>query len=114
MSCIRVLSVGLVVGLLLLLGAAAGLPAHAAWVDATGTQFQVGGTLRTITPTNAGTPFLDPTCGPEGGTSLALVPGFKLAGVDPIQNPVVLVASCLDGLSATVRSRLNFISPTDG
>ena len=56
----------------------------------------------------------------RGGTSLALVRGSKLAGVDPVLYPIVLVVSCLDnGGSATTRSRLNFINPitltgTDG
>ena len=76
-------------------------------------QFQVGGALHTITPTNAGTSFVDPTCF-EGGTSLALVQGSKLAGVDPVLYPVVLVVSCLDSESATTRERLNFINPADG
>src|SRR5262249_46977832 len=56
--------------------------------------------------------LVDPTCGPQGGTSLALVRGMKLAGVDPVLYPIVLVVSCLDnGGSATIRSRLNFINP---
>jgi len=55
---------------------------------------------------------VDPTCGSQGGTSLALVRGSKLAGVDPVLYPIVLVVSCLDnGGSATIRSRLNFINP---
>jgi hypothetical protein len=54
---------------------------------------------------------VDPTCGSQGGTSLALVRGVKLAGVDPVLYPVVLVVSCLDNGSATTRSRLNFINP---
>src|SRR6266568_4116973 len=75
MSSTRVLSVGVAAGLFLaVLGAACTLPAHAAWVNSAGTQFQVGGQLRQIVPTNAGTTFADPTCGAQGGTSLALVP----------------------------------------
>jgi len=55
---------------------------------------------------------VNPTCGSQGGTSLALVRGSKLAGVDPVLYPIVLVVSCLDnGGSATTRSRLNFINP---
>src|SRR5262245_55278210 len=90
----------------------------AAWVNTTGTQFQVGGQLRQLVPTNAGTTFVDaPTCGTQGGTSLALVPtllqGLKVTGVDPVLNPLALVVSCIDS-NATVRSRLNFINPADG
>src|SRR5262249_45058171 len=56
--------------------------------------------------------LVDPTCGVQGGTSLALVRGTKLAGVDPVLYPIALVVSCLDnGGSATIRSRLNFINP---
>jgi hypothetical protein len=112
MSSTRVVSLGaVVIGFLMgVLGAAFPLTAHAAWVN--NGAFQVGGALTTtIVPTNAGTSFVNPpTCDSQGGTSLALVPGLKLAGVDPIVNPVVLAVSCLDnGGSATVRSRLNFI-----
>jgi hypothetical protein len=89
-------------------------PARAAWVNGTATQFQVGGKITEIVPTAAGTSFVDPTCGSQGGTSLALVRGSKLAGVDPVVFPVVLVVSCLDnGGTATTRSRLNFINPVN-
>jgi hypothetical protein len=89
--------------------------AHAAWVNSTGTQFQVGSQLFSIVPTATGTAFVDPTCGSQGGTSLALVSGRKLNGVDAVQYPIVLVVSCLDnGGTAAVRSRLNFINPGDG
>src|SRR5262245_33610117 len=96
--------------------------ARAAWVNTAG-QFQVGGQLTqvvpTAAPTAAGSSFLSPTCGAQGGTSLALVPtllqGLKVAGVDPVVNPLVLVVSCLDnGAGTTVRSRLNFIDPANG
>jgi hypothetical protein len=95
-------------------------PANAAWVNSTATQFQVGGKLGEIVPMLVSTApgianspaLVDPTCGSQGGTSLALVRGVKLAGVDPVLYPVVLVVSCLDnGGSATVRARLNFINP---
>jgi hypothetical protein len=98
-------------------------PSHAAWVNSTAAQFQVGGKLAEIVPTlNSAAPgiatsptypaLVDPTCGSQGGTSLALVRGRKLAGVDPVLYPVVLVVSCLDnGGSAAIRSRLNFINP---
>jgi hypothetical protein len=125
MSSTRVLSAGAAVALFLTMVAAASPPpARAAWVNSTGTQFQVGGALQfvianqvttTIVPTAVGTLFADPTCGSQGGTSLALVQGIKLAAVDPVLNPLVLVVSCLDnGGSATIRARLNFISPEDG
>jgi hypothetical protein len=102
-------AIGFLVALLL-----PAFPSHAAWVNGTATQFQVGGKLSEIVPTAAGTSFADPTCGSQGGTSLALVRGTKLAGVDPVLFPIVLVVSCLDnGANATVRSRLNFINPID-
>jgi hypothetical protein len=85
--------------------------ADAAWVNAG--SFQVGGKITEIVPT-AATGFVDPTCGSQGGTSLAVVRGSKLAGVDPILFPIVLVVSCLDnGGNAAVRSRLNFINPVN-
>jgi hypothetical protein len=87
------------------------LPARAAWVNNAGTQFQVAGKLSEITPTAAGTTFVGPTCGSQGGTSLGIVSGM-LTGVDPLLYPIVLVVSCLDnGSNATIRSRLNFITP---
>ena len=85
----------------------------AAWVNSAGTQFQAASKLSEIVPTATGTNFVDPTCGAQGGTSLALVRGARVDGlVDPALYPVVLVVSCLDG-SATVRSRLNFINPVN-
>ena len=107
----RVLSSSVTVGFLLALLVAIPPSAHAAWVNSTGGQFQVGGALTTIVPTNDGTSFASPTCGSEGGTSLALVHGSKLAGVDGVLNPVVLVVSCLDSGNL---ARLNFINPADG
>src|SRR5262245_2782414 len=74
-------------------------PLHAAWVNSTATQFQVGGKLTEIVPT--------PSC-VQVSTSLAVVSGAKLAGVDPALYPVVLVMSCLD---AATSSQLNFINP---
>src|SRR5262245_44373960 len=122
--------IGTVIGLLLGMLWAAPPSGHAAWVDAAGTQFQVGGAFQfvvgtqvttTIVPTIVGatpppgTSFADPTCGSGGGTSLALVPGLKLDGVNSDQHPIVLVVSCLQsGGNATNRSRLNFIDPVDG
>src|SRR5215831_20703576 len=97
-----VLSVGVVAGfLLVVVSLAFPPPARAAWVN--GTQFQVGGQLRQITPNNTGTSFANPSCDTTGsakaGTSLALVPsllqGLQLFGVDPVVNPLVLVVSCL-------------------
>jgi hypothetical protein len=116
----RMRALGVAMAVLSWLAFATCEPASAAWVNATGTQFQVGGQLgQQIRPTNVGTAFVDPTCGTQGGSSLALVPtllqGLKVAGVDPVLNPLALVTSCLDnGGSATTRSRLNFINPADG
>ena len=86
---------------------------NAAWVTSNGAQFQVGGKLAEIVPTTGGGTVFDLSpCGTQGGTSLALVRGVKLAGVDPVLFPLVLVVSCLDnGGSGVVRSRLNFINP---
>src|SRR5215831_18271056 len=116
-----VLSCGAAVGfLLVVVSLAFPPPARAAWVNSTATQFQVGGKLAEIVPKLVSTApgianspaLVDPTCGTQGGTSLALVRGSKLAGVDPVLYPIVLVVSCLDnGGSATIRSRLNFINP---
>src|SRR6266852_4057581 len=120
----RILSIGVAVGFLLaVISGAFPSPARAAWVNSNATQFQVGGKLAEIVPTLVSTApgiatspafpaLVDPTCGSQGGTSLALVRGSKLAGVDPVLYPIVLVVSCLDnGGSATTRSRLNFINP---
>jgi hypothetical protein len=110
MNSTSVRRVGVAVSFLVgMLGAALPPSAQAAWVTAG--QFTVGGQLRQIVPTAAGTSFIDPTCGSQGGTSLALVQGLKLAGIDPVLHPLVLVVSCLD---STAKARLNFISPDDG
>jgi hypothetical protein len=93
-------------------------PARAAWVNPSATQFQVGGKLTEIVPALVSTApgianpsaLVDPTCGTQGGTSLALVRGSKLAGVDPVVYPIAVVVSCLDN-NATNSSRLNFINP---
>src|SRR5215468_11023103 len=79
-------------------------PARGAWVNSTATQFQVGGKLAEIVPTLVSTApgiatsptypaLVDPTCGSQGGTSLALVKGSKLAGVNSLWYPIVLVVS---------------------
>jgi len=124
----RIPGIGVTLGFLLaMISCALPSPSRAAWVNPSATQFQVGGKLAEIVPTlvlTVGNPpvatpgiqtspaLVDPTCGSQGGTSLALVRGSKLAGVDPVLYPVVLVVSCLDnGGSATTRSRLNFINP---
>ena len=117
----RIPGIGVTLGFLLaMISCALPSPSRAAWVNSTATQFQVGGKLAEIVPTLVSTApgianspaLVDPTCGSQGGTSLALVRGSKLAGVDPVLYPIVLVVSCLDnGGSATVRSRLNFINP---
>src|SRR5574341_1817336 len=76
----------------------------------------VGGPLRTITPTGAtiGGTFVDPTCGNQGGTSIAIVQGSKLAGVDAARYPVLLAITCLDNTDVTKRSQVNFIDPSSG
>ena len=51
----------------------------------------VGDALRTITPTAATTVdnvLVDPTCDSQGGTSMAIVQGSKLAKVEPRVAPV--------------------------
>src|SRR5262245_12506831 len=65
----------------------------------------VGGALRTITPATAA------ICGPQGGTSIAIVPGRKLAGVDSVKYPVLLAITCLDNSDVSKRSQVNFIDP---
>ena len=120
-SSIRTHSIRVALGFLVAaISCALPSPSRAAWVNSNASQFQVGGKLTEIVPTLvptapgiANSPALvDPTCGTQGGTSLALVRGSKLAGVDPVAYPVVLVVSCLDnGGSATTRARLNFINP---
>src|SRR5262245_12967900 len=96
--------VAVVTFLLAMIGAPFAPRANAAWVNSTASQFQVGGKLAEIVPTLVSTApgianspaLVDPTCGNQGGTSLALVRGSKLAGVNPVLYPVVLVVSCLD------------------
>jgi hypothetical protein len=112
MSSTRALSFGVSVCFLLVVSSAFPPTARAAWVNSTKAQFQVGGQLHQITPA-AASPFIDPTCDSQGGTSLALVQGRKLAGVDAVMNPLVLVVSCLSSNAANA-ARLSFISPTDG
>ncbi len=95
-----------------LLAAAASLlpsPARGAWVNPNTGQFQVGGQLFQVNLTNAGSPVCTST---KGGTSLALVQGFR-AGLDPVQFPVVLVVSCLDS-NSTNAAKLNFVNPLNG
>ena len=119
-TTLRIPRIGGALGLLLAaISCALPSPARAAWVNPTASQFQVGGKLAEIVPTLVSTApgianspaLVDPTCGSQGGTSLALVRGSKLAGVDPVLYPIVLVVSCLDNGGATTRSRLNFINP---
>ena len=74
----RILRVLVSVGSLLMVSSAFPPTARAAWVNSTGTEFQVGGKLNEIVPTAAGTSFVNPTCGSLGGTSLAVVSGAKL------------------------------------
>src|SRR5262249_40864803 len=85
-------------------------PARGAWVTSGASpQFQVGGQLFQVALTNAGSPVCTST---KGGTSLALVQGFR-AGLDPVLFPVVLVVSCLDS-NATNAAKLNFVNPLNG
>jgi hypothetical protein len=118
MSSTRILRTGVAVGFCLGLVWAASPPAaHAAWVNTGATAFQVGGQLQTITLTANTTvdgTSVDPTCSSmQGGTSMAIVQGSKLANVDSVLYPVLLVVSCLAGDSATA-ARLNFINPANG
>src|SRR5262245_56054895 len=75
MNRTRALNSGVVVGLLLAVVSAAAPPS----ADA---DFNVGAQLKVITP---GASAL---CGSQGGTSIALVQGSKVAGIDLNQNPV--------------------------
>ena len=118
----RSLRIGVALGFLLAaISCALPSPARAAWVNGTGSQFQVGGQLGQIVPNNTGTSFVNPVCSTtgsaKGGTSLALVPsllqGLTLSGVDPVLNPLVLAISCLDTNTAN-GARLNFINPANG
>src|SRR5215813_1897533 len=86
----RVSSIAVTLGLLLAISWASPSPSRAAWVNSSATQFQVGGKLAEIVPTLVSSPaipnsppLVNPTCS-QGGTSLALVRGSKLAGVDPV------------------------------
>jgi hypothetical protein len=57
--------------------------------------------------------LVNPTCGTQnnqGGTSVAIVQGRKLAKVNAIKYPVLLAITCLDGSDVTKRARVNFIS----
>lgn len=63
----------------------------------------VGDALRTITPAAAA------SCGPQGGTSIAIVQGRKLAGVDSVTHPALLAITCLDNSDVNKRSQVNFI-----
>ena len=106
----RVLSIGVVGGWLLgLISAATPAPAYA--------DFNVGAQLWAITPTAAVTvdgTLIDPTCGSQGGTSLALVQGSKVAGISPFQHPVLPVVTCLDNGNVSIQNRLNFLDPIHG
>ncbi len=117
----RARSVAVVVGLLVSVLGIATEQASAAWVNSTGSQFQVGAQLGQIVPNNTGTSFVSPACSStgnaKGGTSLALVPsllqGLTLSGVNPVLNPLVLAISCLDANTVNA-ARLNFINPANG
>jgi hypothetical protein len=77
----------------------------------------VGDALQTITPTAATTvdgTFVDPTCGNQGGTSIAIVQGRKLERVDFVEDPMLLAITCLDNSDVNKRSRVNFIDLSSG
>jgi len=84
-------------------------PSRAAWVNPATGQFNVGNPTIQLNLTNAGNPVCTSS---NGGTSLAVVQGFKV-GVDPVQFPVVIVVSCLDS-NATNAAKLSIINPVDG
>ena len=85
---------------LAVLGAIASAPAHAA--------FNVGAALRSITPAAVA------QCGNQGGTSMAIVQGSRLSGVDSLQYPVLLAITCLSNSDAAKRSQVYFIDPATG
>jgi len=100
MSSKRDLNLGVSVGfLLLLLASFLPTPVHAA--------FNVGAALRSITPAAAA------ACGNQGGASMAVVQGSRLAGVDSIAYPVLLAITCLDSSDVNKRSTVYFITPSD-
>jgi hypothetical protein len=115
----RVHGVALVVSVFLGVLGGGPQPARAAWVNSTATQFQVGGSLvpAPIVPTANTTvdnKIVDPSCATgTQGTSIAIVQGSKLAGVDPVAYPVLLVVSCLSNTPATAEA-LNFLDPKSG
>src|SRR5258705_13948871 len=82
----RIPGIGVTLGFLLaMISCALPSPSRAAWVNSTATQFQVGGKLAEIVPTLVSTPaipnspsLVNPACS-QGGTSLAVVRGSKLA-----------------------------------
>src|SRR5262249_53853343 len=92
MRSIRTQQIRLALGFLLAaIAYALPSPSHAAWVNPTAGQFNVGnptmfGSQPQLNLTNAGNPVCTST---KGGTSLAVIQGFR-AGVDPVQFPVVL------------------------
>src|SRR3990172_8838841 len=68
----------------------------------------VGDALRTIIPAVAA------SCGPQGGTSIAIVQGRKLAGVNSVTHPALLAITCLDNSDVNKRSQVNFIALSSG
>src|SRR5215510_13550878 len=73
----------------------------------------VGGALRTLTPNvSPGVPVCDPLL-TTGGTSIAIVQGRKLAGVNAVTYPVLLAITCLSS-DVNQSSKLNFIDLSAG
>src|SRR5262245_33052319 len=90
-------------------GAAVGFLLGLAWATfPSSASAAVGNTLRTIIPATAA------SCGPQGGTSIAIVPGRKLAGVNSVAHPLLLAITCLDNNDVTKRSTVYFISVSTG
>ena len=73
----RVVNVVVAAVFLLAVFSAVSPPAHAAWVNNAGTQFQVGGQLSAIEPTAAGTSFDPPAVFHQGHRGAPRWPSFR-------------------------------------
>jgi hypothetical protein len=90
-------------------GAAVGFLLGLAWATfPSPASAAIGDALRTIIPAAAA------SCGTQGGTSIAIVQGRRLAGVNSVTHPLLLAITCLDSSDVNKRSRVNFIDPSSG